>query len=350
LTPIRRRRHRHAKTGDAGTAVEEPGVVIVAEVAGATDAAEVTDAAEIENVPLEEIVADSEDADSEQAEPSAIVETTSTLVPTTVIVVGAGSPEGVALVQALSKSGHRVVAVDHDLLAPGLRLARLGAVIPPTDDPLFKMALRSVVRSSEARVVLAPLAEDMSRLAEAQELLAQEGTSTWVPSRNVFELCRDLGALDHVLTSSGLPEDKTGLGLASDVPENRRNFSVDVLVDRDHDLLTAVSSWRVTARAGTTTVAETFFDTRLLELVRAVCAAMLIEGPAVVEGYEADYRIRLTGIRPGFSDVSPLTRAAGVDIVSLTLAGALGHRLPPPLLTHRSGVRMLQYLDQVFEG
>jgi hypothetical protein len=123
-----------------------------------------------------------------------------------------------------------------------------------------------------------------------------------------------------------------------------------VIVDRDYDLIAAVSSWRLATTRDTATGAETFFDTRVLELLRAVCAAIRIEGPAVIEGYEADYRIRLNGIRPGFSEFAPLARASGVDVVSLSLAGALGHTLPPPLLTHHSGVRMLQYLDQVFEG
>ena len=325
---------------------------------------------DIESVPLQEIVADSPTEplpdteskspsdDSEHDDASASGSSTSsvmmtvvtTVAPTTVIVVGAGSPEGEALVLALSKSGHKVVAVDHDEYAPGLRLASLGAVIPASDDPEFKDALASVARHSGARAVLAARAEDILRVEQAGEMLAKEGATIWTPSPDVFALCGDLAALDHVLTSSGLPEEKTGLGPAADVPDTRREFIVDVIVDRDHDLLAAVSSWRTVSSGGTTHVAETFFDARVLELLRAVCAAILIEGPVVAEGYEADYRIRLTGIRPGFSPISPLARAAGVDVVSLALAGALAHRLPPPLLTHRSGVRMLQYLDQVFEG
>ncbi len=333
MSPIRRRARPHPRNGDES----RTGAPSSVDVVSAPDAA-----AGIEGGSHR---IDDEENDEKEENDSAVPH-----APTTVIVVGAGSAEGVALVRGLSVVGHRVIAVDHDPLAAGLRLAPLGAVIPPTDDPEFDRALVSVVRRSEARVVLAPLVDDLSHLALSRQLLEDEGASVWIPSPEVFFLCGDPVALDNVLTSSGLPEDKTGLGPRAELPSTRRDFSVDVIVDRDHDLITAVSSWILKKEGGTTSAAETFNDPRLLELLRAVCAAIRMEGPAVIEGYEADFRIRLSRISPGFSQFSPLARAAGVDVVSLALGGALGHRLPPPLLTHRSEVRMLQYLDQVFEG
>jgi NAD(P)-dependent dehydrogenase (short-subunit alcohol dehydrogenase family) len=333
LSPIRRRTRRQPLDADD----RRPHVPTAVDVVSAPDAATV-----IEGEP--------QPIDDEQNEQNEQDYSTAPPAPTTVIVVGAGSPEGVALVRGLSAAGHRVIAVDHDPLAAGLRLAPLGAVIPPTDDPEFDGALVSVVRKTEARVVLAPLVEDVSHLARSRQLLEAEGASVWIPSPEVLFVCGDPVALDNVLTSSGLPEDKTGLGPRAELPLTRRDFSVDVIVDRDYDLITAVSSWIQAKNGDTTSAAETFNDPRLLELLRAVCAAIRMEGPAAIQGYEADFRIRLSRICPGFSQFSPLARAAGVDVVSLALSGALGHKLPPPLLTHRSGVRMIQYLDQVFEG
>ena len=367
MTPLRRRKRN--KSVEAGLPVEpksaepQPRVrVVTSDVENVADVASVADVAvvaevkvedveinDIETISLEEIVA-SEDTNVAIEDTGVAIEPDSTERPTTVIVVGAGSAEGVALVLALTKSGHRVVAVDHDPYAAGLRLATLGAVLPATDHPDFTKALATVVRRSDARRGARPAGRGPFPPFREPGTACLGGSVDLGSPPEVFALCGDLAALDHVLTSSGLPEEKTGLGRAADVPEKRRDFVVDVIVDRDHDLITAVSSWRQVTNGELTTAAETFSDPRLLELLRAVCAAILIEGPVVVEGYEADYRIRLTAIRPGFSPVAPLARAAGVDVVSIALAGALGNRVPPPLLTHRSGVRMLQYLDQVFEG
>jgi hypothetical protein len=271
--------------------------------------------------------------------------------PSTVMVLGDSSPEGVALVLALTRSGHQVVAVEHDRTAAGLRLAQLGVVIPAQGSVKFEKALLSVARQSGATAVLAVHPEAMHAVAGAAAALEETGTAFWSPDPELFRLCKDRSAFYDVLASSGLPVEKTGLGPIENGPVRGRQFSVDVLADRAYEVVAAVSSWRVAADGDVTTVAETFTDARLLDLLRAVCAALRVEGPAVVQGYVSiTGRAWLTSLQPGFSPLLPLTGAAGVDVVDLALAGTLGLELPGHVLTHRPGVRMLQYLDQVFEG
>jgi hypothetical protein len=270
---------------------------------------------------------------------------------TTVISLGDGTPEGVALVLALSRAGHEVIAVEHDKTAVGLRLANLGAVTPAPGADNFLEALLSVAASVNAQAVLAARAEEMQCLAVGSAALEKAGIRVWTPTADVFSLCRDRSALYDVLSSSGLPVEKTGLGPIENGPVRGRQFSVDVISGRDFEVIAAVSSWSVVSNGEMTSVAETFSDARLLDLVRAVCAALRIEGPAVVQGYVSiTGRAWLTEVRPGFSPLLPLAGAAGVDVVGLALDGTMGRELPTHLLTHRSGVRMIQYLDQVFEG
>jgi hypothetical protein len=270
---------------------------------------------------------------------------------TTVISLGDGTPEGVALVLALSRAGHEVIAVEHERTAVGLRLANLGAVTPAPGADNFLEALLTVAASANAQAVLAARVEEMQSLAAGSAALAEAGIRVWTPTEDVFSLCRDRSALYEVLSSSGLPVEKTGLGPIENGPVRGRQFSVDVISGRDFEVIAAVSSWRVVANGDLTSVAETFSDARLLDLVRAVCAALRIEGPAVVQGYVSiTGRAWLTEVRPGFSPLLPLAGAAGVDVVGLALDGTMGRELPTHLLTHRSGVRMIQYLDQVFEG
>jgi hypothetical protein len=271
--------------------------------------------------------------------------------PPVVVALGGGTPEGVALILELTRTDHRVVAVEHERTAVGLRLAGLGAVIPSPGSPDFIRALISVAEGGGAECLVAATAEEMQYLANASKEFEDAGLHVWTPCNDVFELCRDRSALYEVLSSSGLPVEKTGLGPMENGTVRGRQFSVDVLSDREYEVVAAVSSWRVASNGDTTTVAETFSDARLLDLVRAICAAIRIEGPAVVQGYVSiTGRAWLTGVRPGFSPLLPLARASGVDVVRLTLDATMGRELPTHLLTHRSGVRMIQYLDQVFEG
>jgi len=271
--------------------------------------------------------------------------------PTTVIVVGERDQASVPLISALAGSGHSVVAAEDDQFAAGLRLAQLGVVVPPPEDPNFSKALFAVVRHSGAKVVVATGASVMRRLSAISHELKDLGASVWVPKEEVFELCTDRSLLYELLLSSGLTEQKTGFGPEQAVDTAGRPFAVDVVAGRDYDLVACVSAWKLAQHAGIATVSETFSNPRLTDLVRAVCATMRLEGPAMVEGrYDEVGHWRLRNIRPGVSPMLPLDRAAGVDIAALVLAGALGIDLPAQLVRQRTGVKMTQYLDQIFEG
>lgn len=267
------------------------------------------------------------------------------------MVGGGRSTESVAVVMALASSGHRVVAVEHEAYAATLRLAELGSLVPPPGDPRFGRALKTAAEASGASAVLGSGPEEMQAIAEAEPLLSEIGVAAWSPCAEVFALCRDRSSLHAALDSSGLSVEKTGIGPTERSAGGGRQFNVDVIVGRDHEVIAAVSSWRLAKDGDTTLVAETFFDPRLLELIRAICATILIEGPVVIEGYVSDIgRALLLGVSPGFSALVPLARAAGIDIVGLALDGALGREMPTRLLAHRPGVRIVRYLDQVFEG
>jgi hypothetical protein len=77
----------------------------------------------------------------------------------------------------------------------------------------------------------------------------------------------------------------------------------------------------------------------------------MVEGPVVIEGYFSDTGgMSLMGVRPGFSQLVALAAASGADVVDLSLKGTLDPGFSSRQVPHRGGVRMLQYLDQVFEG
>ena len=71
-----------------------------------------------------------------------------------ILVTGTSTPSGVAVVRALVTAGYEVVALDHDQLAPGFRLAQLGAVIPLASAPDFGITIAKVAERTGARALV----------------------------------------------------------------------------------------------------------------------------------------------------------------------------------------------------
>ena len=308
----------------------------------------------------------------------------------TVMVTGAGGPAGVAVIRALTATGHRVVAVDADGLAAGMRLADEAALIPPGDDPTFVDTLCDVASATDAQILVPTVTEELLALAGATDLLQSIGLATWVPEPGAVETCRDKWRFVAVLSEEGLPVPATNLGSAQGVPGawvvkprfgrgsrsvhfvdrrddlhwvlqhvpepivqtrlSGREFTVDALVDPNGDLAGAVPRWRLETKAGISTKGRTFVDKDLVDLVADVLAAVGLRGPANVQGFMgADGVPCFIEVNPRFSGGLPLSIAAGADLVGEYLRAVEGEPVRPEHLTYRPGVTMIRHFEELFE-
>ncbi len=311
-----------------------------------------------------------------------------------VLVTGAGGPAGVSVLRALQAAGHRVVAVDTDPDAAGLRLADQGAVGRPFSDPAHAESLGELAIASGAQVLVSTLAEEMAALAEQAEVLDAAGLAHWLPTPAAVRACVDKWRFAEVLAGAGLPAPCTALaapGLGDEVPgpwvvkprfgrgsrdvvlvdhpaeldwavsrvpdavvQTRlvgREFTVDALVDRDGSLTAAVPRWRLETRGGISVKGETFTLPGLTDAVGVLLRAVGLDGISNVQGFvDPDGAWSFVEINPRFSGGLPLSLAAGADLVGEYVRGALGLPLRPERLRHRDGVRMVRYFEEIFEG
>jgi carbamoyl-phosphate synthase large subunit len=309
----------------------------------------------------------------------------------TVLVTGAGGPAAVSVIHALKASGHRVIAADADATAVGLRLADGGGLLPRFDQTAFLDELCTLANRTEATVLISTLAEEMFALVEGREALADAGLATWLPEKAALENCLDKWRFAEILAEAGIPSPRTALGAPDGVPppwivkprfgrgsrhvyrvdrrgdvgpvlrlvpepivQSRlegREFTVDVLVDRDGTLAGAVPRWRLETRGGISVKGETFRDDELLAAVGSLLAAVGLRGVANVQGFAgADGGFCFVEINPRFSGGLPLALAAGADLVGEYVRGASGLPLRRDRLRYRAGVTMSRYFQEVFEG
>jgi carbamoyl-phosphate synthase large subunit len=130
-----------------------------------------------------------------------------------------------------------------------------------------------------------------------------------------------------------------------------REFTVDALVDRDGSLAGAVPRWRIETKAGISVKGETFAHPRLVDTTATILHVVGLQGPANVQGFISDDgRVTLIEVNPRFSGALPLSLAAGADLVGEYVRAIEGHRIRRKRLTYRSGVRMIRYHEELFEG
>ena len=308
-----------------------------------------------------------------------------------VLVTGAGGAAGVAVLRALAEAGVTTVAADPDALAAGRYLADADTTVPDASDPRFAATVVHAAVAHEVDAMISTVAEEMPTLSTVTDELAAAGVSIWLSPADTVETCVDKQRFAKAAQSAGLPIPPTAVGTADGVPgpwivkprfgrgsrdvhrvdtadvldaalgdtpdtivQTRvggREFTVDVLVDRDGRVAGAVPRWRIETKAGISTKGETFSDERVTELVQSTVAALALEGVLNLQGFVTDdpeVPVVLIEVNPRFSGGLPLSLAAGADLVGEFLRGTLGQAIRPERLQHRDGVVMTRYLAEVF--
>jgi exosortase/archaeosortase family protein len=310
----------------------------------------------------------------------------------TVAVTGAGGPAGIAVVRALVAAGHRVIALDADPLAAGLRLAAVAAVIPRADESGYAEGLMAVVEANGPDALICTVAEEYPALMSVIPSLDAAGCRTWLPEPEAAETCLDKQSFARCLRHAGVPHPPTassaraarrlpgpwivkprrGRGsrdvtrvddpnqLASvmaSIPDaiaqsrlSGREFTADVLVDRDGQLITCVPRWRLETKAGISVRGMTFDSEEVTQTAAEALAAVGLTGPANVQGFvDTDGAVAIVEINPRFSGGLPLTLASGADVVGAYLEGICRPDVALRTMLFAPGVRMLRYFAEVFE-
>jgi carbamoyl-phosphate synthase large subunit len=243
-----------------------------------------------------------------------------------VAVVGAGTPEGLALLDVLRRRRFRVLALDGDAHSAAAALADVVAVTGAPAGGAFSGALLAAVTAHRPAALICADPHALGPLGVIEAALAELGCATWLPP-----------------PGTGRP--------AAGRPGSGAAFTADALVGRDGTLLTCVPRWEGD-HGGTT-----FDSSAVTEAVAAVLTGHT--GPATVTGTVADAAVldadpdagvpvAVTGWTPGFSAGIALTVAAGADVVSAYVAALLDPDAPGRPLTYRAGVQAFWYRTAVY--
>ena len=128
-----------------------------------------------------------------------------------------------------------------------------------------------------------------------------------------------------------------------------REFTVDVVIDREGVVVGAIPRWRLETKGGISTKGRTFKDAKVIELASATATALDLRGAVNVQGFVTDAGdVVIIEVNPRLSGGLSLTQAAGADVVGELVRGTRGKLVRKTRLRFRTGVTMRRYFEEVF--
>jgi carbamoyl-phosphate synthase large subunit len=315
--------------------------------------------------------------------------------PVTVMVTSAGSAPAVAVIQALLQQQEipvRVIAADMDPLSVGFYLAHERALIPSASDCRFVDQLLEVCRQNGVTVIFPIIDEELQVFADRAPTFAAHSIHVVSNSPEVVRVTKDKWLSyewcrrHHVRTpSTWLPEQRgairsfpvmvkprAGRGSAGvycvrserelqyqlergekliiqDYVEGPE-FTVDILTDREGQVLCAVPRERLLTKAGMCVKGRTVHRTQLLELSARIAAQLppAPRGNLQFKQSRRDGEYYLIEVNPKFGAGLPLTTAAGVNMPLLILKMLRGETIAPILGQFRNDLVMLRHWAEIF--
>ena len=296
----------------------------------------------------------------------------------TIVVTGAGGACGLGAIRSLGReTAHRVIGVDMDPTAAGIRFADDGATVPAATDDSWPTAMAGVVERFDADVVVPTVDEELAVLPSLSAALT-DTVPIVAPRQDVIDLAMDKYRTTERLSAAGHPVPETWLATEAEsidpaafplvVKPRRGRGSRGVervadaaglathLSETSHDPEELLLQEWLTGTEYTTSVVGTATNrllgvvpkeaiekegstvlgaTRRAPSVAATCRdlfeTLAPAGPLNVQQIVGDDGIpRVIEINPRFSSTSCLTVAAGVDEFDLLIRDALGEQVSQP--------------------
>ncbi len=296
------------------------------------------------------------------------------------------------LVQAFQRAlaaigGGQVWALDCERTAAALQAADAAELSPRSDAPEFVDWLVNWCRR-ERIVLLVPTRDaELPVLAAAAGRFQRAGVRVVVSSAEAIALCRDKRLFAQACAAHGFetPAEYAGAAAARfpafvkprigqaargaqrlasaqelaargfdpgaeilqeyvDDPE----FTIDVFVDWDGALLSAVPRERVRVVDGESVVARTVHDPELTAAAGRLALALGLRAHATVQAFRGPERIRFIEVNPRFGGGAALGFAAGCPTPEWLVRLARGERIEPRLDRHEAGLWMFRHTTDLF--
>lgn len=312
-----------------------------------------------------------------------------------VLITGGGSTTALSVLKGLRAQREfaiKIIITDTNeaSFSSGSHFADQFYTIPPANSPRYLSTLSAICRRERIQLLIPIIDAELLIIARARERFERRGIAVPLPSAAAVRMCNDKYRTYQFFTEHGIPTVQSWLptnlpphprfplvvkprgGVSSrdvyqaDSPTElqwilRRvqqpiiqallrgqEYTIDVFADYDRRVISAVPRQRLETKAGISVKGVTTHQPLLISWAVRIAKALGLVGPANIQCFLTERRVRFLEINPRFSGTLPLTIAAGVNSPHLLLKLLANQRLRSRLGKHRSGVVMVRHWDERF--
>ncbi|MHB8105274.1 MAG: ATP-grasp domain-containing protein [Dehalococcoidales bacterium] len=296
-----------------------------------------------------------------------------------------GCLSAIALVNELKAAGVKVVGIDCDPLAVGLRLCDKSYVVPRGDDPAFLKAILDICDKEKPDAIISGPEEEILTLSKNKDSFKQRNVLVLCPDYATVVTCADKLKINQAFKNLGIPipqiYDKTapkfpciikprfgrgGRGVykvenPGELEFYRKKvtnpviqeyiegteYTIDILADLDGNPLSIVPRARLQVESGISVRGQTVYDKEAIALAGKIVKELKLIGPSCIQCIKNDGGIKFTEINPRFGGGSILSIKADPGIIP-NLIKIIKGDAPVPSKGFKQGLTMLRYYNEVF--
>lgn len=288
----------------------------------------------------------------------------------------------------VAEGGGLVIAVDASPYAPALRQADKPYLVPWGLDEDFFNSVLEIVDRHQVGLIIPTRDEELPAFARRRADFASAGAHVMVADEEAIRICQDKRAflnycLDHgfyvprVLSAS--VEDlafpvfvrvSVGKGSKSSFRASSsrelqyllhmlpdpivqeyvvaEEYTVDVFVDQDQRVLSAVPRLRIGVFGGESVVGKTVHHPEIIRETTRLVRSLGLVGFATVQCFWHEEKVLFIEVNPRIGGGASLSIAAGADTPRMALRMAAGKALSPLIGDFKAGLVMLRHSEDLF--
>jgi carbamoyl-phosphate synthase large subunit len=307
-----------------------------------------------------------------------------------VLVTSAGTASAINVIKALrlwKENPIHILAVDADPMAPGLYLADEHVLVPKCVQTDYIPILLNLCLTHQIQALYPIYSQEIEVVAKSASQFVKQGIGLLVPTPEVVNLCNDKRRMYELASKLGIstplflsqekdpqtfpvfakPNTASGTTDARKIDDYKEwtymkskfpnliyqefiagpEYTVDVLCDRDSNVVVASPRLRLATKAGQSVKGQTVAAPDLVKQCTHLCKKVEMVGPCNLQFIQRDKEFVFIELNPRYAAGGlMLTVHAGANLPGLALKLMLGEAVVSPPI--HPDVTMLRYWEEIF--